>query len=628
MFDSPRPAIAMSPFMTGATTASPHHRQPLLPHAAMLVAPAAGTRRMATARLRRAAMAAAVGMLVSFPSVAHAAKHTHKAKTPVEKQAAAANSRHRAEASKHAKEARSAAKEHRQEAAAHAAQVHHTSAVEPHGRHARGTEVAEEAHGRHTKHSEVAAESHDRHRPATEVASEHVSRRVHLAGTRSTAQADAPETAANDSVEARVHAWYQQHSIDTPAPAGKTAAAAPSPAADLSPEPRTATVEDFDRAAEQQARSLREAAARTSAADDAASADATHIPSTAPTERVPAPFQHVPSTPASAAAPAQKATPTPAPVATPQSAVEAQDNSAVERSAGSDGFDDSDLLAGKAAPAIPASRHAASATRLTSDTDDASSSDSVDTAADAPDPALAASPSAPAVKVNLYDARGRLLFVPPMKGSHEILVHQNLMAAADGLNRIADDSELASMRRNRLLAVLPDTDAIYPDDRLPANRRYARPWTVRFLNDLARAHYARFGTPIVVTSAVRTVEFQRHLIRVNGNAAPPTGDVASPHLYGQAVDIAKHGMSTTEIMWMRAYLTPVEASGKLDVEEEFQQSCFHISVYRRYLGAPKKDEVPAPPARPAQTVRILQARSTAPSHRHHLSTAVLATALR
>jgi len=36
---------------------------------------------------------------------------------------------------------------------------------------------------------------------------------------------------------------------------------------------------------------------------------------------------------------------------------------------------------------------------------------------------------------------------------------------------------------------------------------------------------------------------------------------------------------------MRAYLLPLMNSGQLDVEEEFQQACFHISVYRSYLPA-------------------------------------------
>jgi hypothetical protein len=53
-------------------------------------------------------------------------------------------------------------------------------------------------------------------------------------------------------------------------------------------------------------------------------------------------------------------------------------------------------------------------------------------------------------------------------------------------------------------------------------------------------------------------------------------------LTGEALDFGKHGMSRAEIAWMRLYLRPLMQDGKLDVEEEFQQACFHISVYRSY----------------------------------------------
>jgi len=215
--------------------------------------------------------------------------------------------------------------------------------------------------------------------------------------------------------------------------------------------------------------------------------------------------------------------------------------------------------------------------------------------------------STPVILPNLYNKRGRLIVPPPLKGSHEILVHQNEVADSDGLSRIQNDDDLLDMRNKKLLVSLPDNEAMQVDDRLPANRRYCRPWTAQFLTTLARAHYARFHTPLQVNSAVRTVEFQQHLLHINGNAAPAEGDTASPHLTGQAVDIAKHGLSLEEIAWLRGYLLPLVQAGKVDVEEEFQQSCFHISVYKKYL----------PPA-PERDLAIL----------HHGGTSALAAALR
>ena len=177
---------------------------------------------------------------------------------------------------------------------------------------------------------------------------------------------------------------------------------------------------------------------------------------------------------------------------------------------------------------------------------------------------------------------GRLVVLPPMRGSREILVHQNTMADEEGLSRIQDDDDLRRMRMDRMLVDFPESASLRVNPELAGDRRCARPWTVRFAANIARAYYERFGQPLQVNSAVRTVAYQVRLRRVNGNAAGTEGDVASPHLTGEALDFGKHGMSSAEIAWMRLYLRPLMQSGKLDVEEEFQQACFHISVYRSY----------------------------------------------
>ena len=196
----------------------------------------------------------------------------------------------------------------------------------------------------------------------------------------------------------------------------------------------------------------------------------------------------------------------------------------------------------------------------------------------------------PALRVSsLYDSRGHLMVPPPLFGSHENLLHQNQMADLDGLNRVRDEADLLDLRRQHKLIALPENEALRVDERLPEDRRFSRPWTAAFLSVLASDHYAAFHQPLKVDSAVRTVKFQQRLTHSNGNAAPSTGDTASPHLTGQAVDIAKRGLTITEIAWMRAYLQPLIDQGKIDVEEEFQQACFHISVYRSF--------VPAAPAR-------------------------------
>jgi len=210
---------------------------------------------------------------------------------------------------------------------------------------------------------------------------------------------------------------------------------------------------------------------------------------------------------------------------------------------------------------------------------------------------------APAMVPLVYNRRGRLIMPAALKGSHDILVHQNEMADAEGLDRIQDDDDLARKVADKELVRIPASAMLRVDERLPDNRRYCRPWVAQFLTDIARAHYARFHTPLQVNSAVRTVEFQEQLRRTNGNAAPIDGDTASPHLTGLAIDIAKKPLSQTEVAWMRGYLLPLEQQGKIDVEEEFQQACFHMSVYAKYVPAPSKSPKRSQPA--AGTTNIL-----------------------
>lgn len=180
----------------------------------------------------------------------------------------------------------------------------------------------------------------------------------------------------------------------------------------------------------------------------------------------------------------------------------------------------------------------------------------------------------------------RIHFVPPLRGSLQSLVRQNRRDEAEGLVRIEDDTQLDQLETARDIVPLPASFSLRVNPDLPANRRYCRPWTARFLADLAGSHYARFHRALQVNSAVRTVDFQRSLIAINGNAAPADGDIASPHLTGAAVDIGKKGLTFSEISWMRAWLLPLQTTGKIDVEEEFYQSCFHITVYRSYAPPP------------------------------------------
>lgn len=236
-------------------------------------------------------------------------------------------------------------------------------------------------------------------------------------------------------------------------------------------------------------------------------------------------------------------------------------------------------------------------------------------------------------------------FMPlALRGSHEVLIHQNIIADVEGLSRIRNDAQLREMVHTGDLVALPASSALFVDSRLPLNRRYCRPWTAKFLTDLSRAHQTVFGRPLQLTSAVRTMDFQRHLARYNGNAAPAYGETASPHLTGQAIDLGKKGMSQHEIAWMRTILGQLQNSGRLDVEEEFEQACFHISVYKTYAphsagpvrlvaennGAAAEEVVTKPaigalaPSAPVRSVRAATEPVRAHSYSTHVSRRVAA----
>ena len=184
-----------------------------------------------------------------------------------------------------------------------------------------------------------------------------------------------------------------------------------------------------------------------------------------------------------------------------------------------------------------------------------------------------------------------------LRGTHDSLVRQNERSQDDALERIEDDSDLQDRIARGLLVRVPESSALSVNTALPEDRRYCRPWTAQFLTDLARAHQAQFHTPLVVSSAVRTVEYQKRLMRTNHNAADAEGDIVSPHLTGATIDIAKTGLTRHEMEWMRRQLLGYQNAGVLDVEEEFHQRCFHITVYKNY--APRSQALTSPRVAPA-----------------------------
>jgi hypothetical protein len=183
----------------------------------------------------------------------------------------------------------------------------------------------------------------------------------------------------------------------------------------------------------------------------------------------------------------------------------------------------------------------------------------------------------------LRHARLRLApWNPILRGSHDSLLRQNEEIDRLRLTRIKDDQQLEELELRGELVGLHDSPAMQIASNLELNRRFCRPWTRDFLEDLSQAYYSQFHQPIEVTSAVRTVDQQARLQRWNHNAAPIDGDTASSHLAGLTVDIGKRGMNRSERAWVSQYVLRLQEFGLVEAAEEHRQACFHIMVSNRY----------------------------------------------
>jgi len=169
-----------------------------------------------------------------------------------------------------------------------------------------------------------------------------------------------------------------------------------------------------------------------------------------------------------------------------------------------------------------------------------------------------------------------------LKGSAESLRRQNDEADRENLSRL-EENDLEFFIKTGWLVPLPENYNMIVDSRLAERYRWCRPWTRDFLLNLGAAYGETFSNPIQINSAVRTVQSQIALRRVNANAAPAKdGEFQSTHLTGSAVDIAKKGMYPEQIDWMRRRLAALQKMHLIIVEEEFYQQVFHIMVLKRY----------------------------------------------
>src|SRR5882757_2787771 len=204
--------------------------------------------------------------------------------------------------------------------------------------------------------------------------------------------------------------------------------------------------------------------------------------------------------------------------------------------------------------------------------------------------------------------RRKLLWNPLFRPSHDSLLRQNAEVDRLDLPRIQDDDELEALKASNALVPIRESMTVKIEHSLDPARRYCRPWTRDFIEDLSQAYYKQFRAQIQVNSAVRTVKIQRKLRRHNRNAAPAEGDTASSHLAGLTVDLQRRGMTPEQIHWMQHYLFYMKAIGLVEPEEERHQWVFHIMVSGRYADWRESQDV-VPMERPEPTTMTADAVS-------------------
>jgi Family of unknown function (DUF5715) len=192
-------------------------------------------------------------------------------------------------------------------------------------------------------------------------------------------------------------------------------------------------------------------------------------------------------------------------------------------------------------------------------------------------------PSQPAHRTTKHRSRlRRVLWNPVFRPSRESLLRQNEEIDRLELPRIQNEAELEQLIARQELVPIVAGQTLRFDPRLDPDRRYCRPWTRDFLDDLSEAYYKQFHDQIQVNSAVRTVQVQKKLRRHNRNAAPEKGETASSHLAGITVDIQRRGMTRQQVAWVEQYMMPLKDQGLVEPEEERHQWVFHVAVSGRY----------------------------------------------
>ena len=156
---------------------------------------------------------------------------------------------------------------------------------------------------------------------------------------------------------------------------------------------------------------------------------------------------------------------------------------------------------------------------------------------------------------------------------------ENEVAESMGAYRYFTQAQVDAAVQDGTLVRLYTSCVLVVSPKLPAERRYALPATVDFINNFSTEFFRQFHQPLMVDSAVRPATVQRSLLKWNRNAAPAYGERASSHERGTTVDVSKH-LTKAQQRWMIERLLYYYALGRVLVISE--RSCYHVFVRGDY----------------------------------------------
>ena len=169
--------------------------------------------------------------------------------------------------------------------------------------------------------------------------------------------------------------------------------------------------------------------------------------------------------------------------------------------------------------------------------------------------------------------------ISPIAGTRAALIAQNVAANHAHLARIKDTPQLKKLEKGKVLVPISHIKGVIMDSRTKPENRFLRVEAAQFLGRFAGIHLVKYHRRVFVTSAVRTMDYQRQLRKRNPNAAKAdSGLLQSSHPTGETFDISTRVMVPKEAAWARMYLYSQKRAGRIIVEEETIEPCFHIMV--------------------------------------------------